>query len=163
MHEVASTGAVSFVRLDLRGDDSVAPVKNWPSLLLESIDTDGTVLLSGRRTESGKEQLLVVRPQDDTFQVRARTDGTGVNLIHDGVVYYTDQPAEGAISIRSVRATGDADPQVLYTKRQIAGSTWPQFGGAVQSQLLSRALIIQQQQQSQAQSQASDGGAASGG
>jgi hypothetical protein len=172
MLQVTSSGnvtAASFVRLDLKGDDSVAPLRNWPSLLLESIDSDGTALLSGRRSETGKEQLLVVRPNEDTSQVRARTDGTGVNLIHDGVVYYTEQPTKGAISVRSVRATGDADPQLLYAKRQIAGSTWPQFGGAVQSQLMSRALIIQQQQQSQAaqsqasQSQGSDGSAAGGG
>jgi len=157
MLEVASTSATSFVRIDLTGDGSVAPVRNWPYLVLESIDTDGTVLLSGSRTAGGTsggggEQLLVVGPNDDTYQVRGRADATGINLIHEGVIYVTEQPAAGDVVVRSVRSSGDRDPQVLYRKKQIAGATWPQNGGATRSQVMSRALIIQQQQSAQQQS-----------
>jgi hypothetical protein len=180
MLEVASTSATSFVRIDLTGDASVAPVRNWPYLVLESIDSDGTVLLSGSRDAGGAggaagaagaggaggEQLLVVGPHDDTYQVRGRADATGINLIHDGVIYVTEQPANGDVVVRSLRSSGDRDPKVLYRKKQIAGATWPQNGGATRSQVMSRALIIQQQQSAQqqnAQQQGGAGGQAQGG
>jgi len=152
--EVGGAQDTSFVRIDLTGDGSDAPVRNWPYLLLESVDTDGTALLTGTRgSDVNFEELLVVGAHDDTYHVRGRADATGTNLIHEGIIYYTDQPQSGDVTVRSVRATGDRDAKVLYRRHQIAGATWPENGGATQSLLVSRALLSQQQQSRQQQSQ----------
>ncbi len=145
--EVQGAAATSFVRLDLHGDDSDAPATDRPYLVLESVDTDGTVLLTASEGQDQEEQLLVVGPRDDTARVRARAASTGTNLIHEGVVYYTAVDADGAASVRSVRAAGDKDPEVLYQDHQIAGATWPEDGGATQSLLVSRTLLLSSQGQ----------------
>ena len=151
--EVDTDQRTSFVRVDLSGDASDVPIEDWSYLVLESVDSDGTALLTGSRSQQGREQILVVGPHDATATVRALSDGTGTNLIHEGVVYYTDQPDQGEIAVRSVRATGDKDAQVLYRGRQIAGATWPENNGATESSLISRVALLQQQQQAQQQQQ----------
>ena len=149
-----STGmTTSFVRIDLKGDGSDAPIQNRQYLLLESVDVDGTALLTGADGPDEGEQILVVGPHDDSATVRARADSTGANLIHEGVVYWTDQTQSGDISVRSVRAAGDKDETVLYKNRQIAGATWPQNNGATEGTVVSRAAVTQSQQQQQSQSQ----------
>jgi hypothetical protein len=131
----------SFLRIDLRGDDSDAPVVGWPFLRLQSVDEDGTVLLAGTPdTETTTQQLLVLRPGDDRPTMRAEADSTGVNLIHRGVVYFTDVARDGTVDVRSFRALGDDEPELLYEGVQLAGSTWPELGGATQAIVASRAL-----------------------
>jgi hypothetical protein len=150
--QVTTDQRTSFVRLPLHGDGAVAPMKAWAYLTLESVDVDGTALVTGNRTDgsdSGREQLLVVGPYQDKGTVRATAARTGVDLIHEGVVYWTDQPTQGQISVRSVRATGDEDAKVLYQGHQVAGATWPENNGATESTLVSRVALIQQQQQQQ--------------
>ncbi len=160
--QVTTDQRISFVRVPLEGDGAATPIRSWPYLVLESVDVDGTALLTGARTDSGAEQVLVVGPHDEQPTVRATADRTGTNLIHEGVVYWTDQPNQGRISVRSVRATGEKDPKVLYRGRQIAGATWPENNGATESTLVSRVALIQQQQQAQQQQQQQQGSAGTG-
>lgn len=135
---------ISFVRLDLAGDHSDVPVEGWPFLLLESIDEDGTVLLAGTEATQGiGQQLLVLRPSDDEPTVRAEADATGVNLIHQGIVYFTNVTQEGEVDVREVRAFGSDEPEVLYEGVQLAGATWPELGGATQAVVASRQLLEQ--------------------
>jgi hypothetical protein len=132
----------SYVRLALHGDDSDAPIRNWPFLLLESVDSDGTALLAGSEaTEGIGQQLLVLKPKDDEPTVKARADSTGVNLIHDGVVYFTNVTRDGVVDVRTVRVNGDDEPEVVYDDVQLAGSTWPELGGATQAVVVSRNLL----------------------
>jgi hypothetical protein len=132
----------SYVRLALHGDDSDAPIRNWPFLLLESVDSDGTALLAGSEaTEGIGQQLLVLKPKDDEPTVKAEADSTGVNLIHDGVVYFTNVTRDGVVDVRTVRVNGDDEPEVVYDDVQLAGSTWPELGGATQAVVVSRNLL----------------------
>ena len=156
----------SFVRIDTQGGHSDAPIVNEAGLLLESIDSDGTVLLSlddsavdvdpatGMPTASAPRRMVVVRPHDDEPTTRAVLDRTGTNLIHDGVIYLTDASDVDRVVVSEVRATGKDDEQrVIYENKQIAGSTWPEQGGATQSLLITPRLLIEQQQQQLEQQQ----------
>ncbi|UDY37971.1 hypothetical protein [Dermatobacter hominis] len=158
-------GTASLARVDLSGDDSDVPVKHWTSMLLEGVDTDGTVLITGAESDDAEQESIgVVTPSSDAFVERTTADSTGLNMIHEGVIYVTDRDADGDLTIRTVRAQGDVDGETLYTGYQLAGSTWPTDNGATQSTLISRvAVISQQQQQQQQQAQGAQGGATPGG
>ncbi len=156
----------SFVRIDTQGGHSDAPIVNASGLLLEAIDSDGTVLLSlddtavdvdpatGMPTASAPRRMVVVRPHDDEPTTRAVLARTGTNMIHDGVIYLTDASDVERVVVSKVRATGKDDEQhVLYENKQIAGSTWPEQGGATQSLLITPRLLIEQQQQQLEQQQ----------
>lgn len=160
--QVTSNARTSFVRIDLRGDRSDAPVRNRPFLLLESVDADGTALLTTSEGQGQGEQLLVVGRDDRRATVRARADATGTNLIRGGVVYWTEQTAAGSVSVRSVRAKGKPDARLLYRNRQVAGATWAQDNGATRAVLVSRALLVQNQAQAQAQGQGQGAGQGQG-
>src|SRR5690606_20137787 len=83
--DVSVGSGTSLVRVDLHGDHSDVPVEGWAQLLLEGVDGDGTVLISGRRTaESATESIGVVAPNGDGFEERATAWATGLNLIHEG-------------------------------------------------------------------------------
>jgi hypothetical protein len=159
--ELTFDGATSLARVDLSGDDSDVPVKRWAAMLLEGIDTDGTVLLSGAEGNTAEEQSIgVVTPSSDAFVERTTAASTGLNVIHEGVIYVTDQ-SEGGLKVRTVRAQGDLDAETLYEGYQVAGTTWPTDNGATQSTLISRVAVLSQQQQAQqrqAQGQAQSGG-----
>ena len=156
----------SFVRIDTHGGHSDAPIENVKGLLLEAIDSDGTALLSmddsdvavdpttGMATASAPRRMLVVRPHDDEPTTRAVLGRTGTNLIHDGVIYLTDASDAERVVVSTVRATGkDDELRTLYESKQIAGSTWPEQGGATQSLLITPRLLIEQQQQQLQQQQ----------
>ena len=156
----------SFVRIDTQGGHSDAPIEDAAGLLLESIDSDGTVLLSlddraaevdpatGMPTAAAPRRMVIVRPHDDEPTTRAVLGRTGTNMIHDGVIYLTDASDAERVVVSTVRATGKDDEQrVLYENKQIAGSTWPEQGGATQSLLITPRLLIEQQQQQLQQQQ----------
>lgn len=156
----------SFVRIDTQGGHSDAPIVNVTGLQLEAIDSDGTVLLSmddgeveidpasGQPTGPTQRRIVVVRPHDDEPTTRAVLGQTGTNLIHDGVIYVTDATDTSNVVVSKVRATGKNDElEVLYENKQIAGSTWPEQGGATQSLLITPRLLIEQQQQQLEQQQ----------
>ncbi len=156
----------SFVRIDTQGGHSSAPIKNVEGLLLEALDSDGTALLSmddaavevdptsGVPAAPAQRRIMIVRLHDDEPTTRAVLGRTGTNMLHDGVIYLTDATDTATIKVSSVRATGkDDELKVLYENRQIAGSTWPEQGGATQSILITPRLLIEQQQQQLEQQQ----------
>ena len=157
--ELTFGGTSSLARIDLSGDDSDVPVKGWTTLLLEGVDTDGTVLVTGsEKADAEHESIGVVTPSSNAFVERTTADGTGLNMIHEGVIYVTDQTRDGALKIRSVRVQGDLDAKDLYDGYQLAGATWPTDNGATQSTLISRVAVIAQQQQMQGAASGSSGG-----
>jgi hypothetical protein len=142
----ASTGEAPdkfLVRLELHGDDSIVALRDLPSISLAALDHDGTALIVTRRElGDGEDELRVLSPRQDTTEVRTTAGATGINLIHDGVIYFSAADSDGrSPEIRSVRAYGSADERVLYRDRVIAGATWPEQGEAQSSFLLSRAAL----------------------
>jgi hypothetical protein len=164
MLQVDGSTTSSFVRIDMSGDHSDAPVEHAAGLRLASIDVDGTALLT--RTEGDpaagavSTDVMIVRLHDHDPDVRATVGSTSTNLIHEGRIYVTDTSDPEDVKIISMRSTGKLDREVLYSGKQIGGATWPQNGGATTSQLTTPALLVQraQQQQQAAQQQAGVGG-----
>lgn len=143
----------SLVRVDLSGDGSDVPVAGWASMLLDGVDSDGTALVSGAKSSKAtSESIGVVTPSSTAFVQRSTARQTGLNLIHDGVIYMTDATANDELVIRTVRAQGDLRPEKLWTGYQLAGATWPTDNGGTQSTLISRVAVLSQQQQQQQQS-----------
>lgn len=162
--QVDQDSTSSFVRIDLTGDHSDAPVLNAAGLLLESLDVDGTALLTVADSASGEEAVQVVGPHDDEPTTRATFTQTGVNLIHEGTIYVTaigGTSEAPEISVRSVRATGDKDPELLWKDSQIAGATWPEQNGATVTSITTVGSLLAAQQAA-TQSQQSGGGATTG-
>jgi hypothetical protein len=155
--------ASSFVRIDLTGDDSEAPIENEPRLLLESLDADGTALLTLGDAETDEDRVVVVGPHSHDPVERGTFAGTGLNLIHEGVIYVTDTGAAdggGQVSVRSIRATGDPRPELLWKDRQLAGATWPEQNGATVTSVVTVGSLLAAQQQQQ---QTGAGAGATGG
>ena len=156
--QLTSSNGLSFVRLDMDGSNSVVGVRNWGYLVLEAVDSDGTVLLTGAPkadssgAPTGGERVLVMGPNDTHPVERASAQRTGTNLIHDGVVYFTSVAGDGTPGVISVNAAGDKDLKVLYRNHQLAGASWPEQGGMFNSVLINRALLTQSQQSQQSQS-----------
>ena len=117
-------------------------------MLFEGVDTDGTALVSGRRSaEDAEESIGVVTPGSDEYVERTTATNSGLILIHEGVLYVTDRGDDGELTIRTVRTQGDLDGETLYKGYQLAGATWPTDNGATQSTLISRVAVLAQQQQ----------------
>lgn len=153
--------ASSYVRVDMVGDHTDAPVENEEGVLLESLDADGTALLTQRDEAAGDEAILVVRPHDHHPTERGRFAGTGLNLIHEGVVYVTSIAGSSdapEVSVHSIRATGEERRELLWEDRQLAGATWPEQNGATVTSITTVGSLIAQQQQA-AQSQGGAGAA----
>lgn len=149
----------SFVRVDLKGDHSDVPVRQVRGLRLESLDSDGTALLSrvtGEQAER-RTELLVVRSGDHDVDVRATLGEIDLALIRKGKIYVTDGSDPNRFTVRSVRASGgDRDVSELYANKQLAGATWPEHGGATSAFMITPRLLIEQQQQAAEQQQAAD-------
>lgn len=146
--EITVGEATSLARVDLSGDDSDVPTQGWASMLFEGVDTDGTALVSGRRSaEDAEESIGVVTPGSDEYVERTTATNSGLILIHEGVLYVTDRSDDGELTIRTVRTQGDLDAETLYEGYQLAGATWPTDNGATQSTLISRVAVLAQQQQ----------------
>ncbi len=141
-------GVTSLVRVDLAGDGSDVPIKGWASMLLDGVDSDRTALVTGAKSATATvESIGVVTPGSDTFTERSTARQTGLNLIHEGVIYLTDRNTDGELIIRTVRAQGEPRPEILWTGYQLAGSTWPTDNGGTQSTLISRVAVLAQQSQ----------------
>ena len=142
----------SFVRIDMVGDHSDVPVSGAAGLLFESLDVDGTALLtrsSGTDTEP-LDEILVVGPHDDEPELRATVGRTAANLIHEGMIYLTETSDAARVTVSQLRSTGnDDEPEELYANKQIAGATWPQWGGATTNVFITPRLLLEQAQQSQ--------------
>ncbi|MHB1138320.1 MAG: hypothetical protein ACYC2O_05130 [Microthrixaceae bacterium] len=146
--------ASSFVRIDMAGDHSDVPIENAERLLLESLDVDGTALLTRGDEAAGDEAILVVRPHDHDAEERARFTSTGLNLIHEGVIYVTSISGSSdapEVAVHSVRATGKERRELLWSDRQIAGATWPEQNGATVTAITTVGSLIAQQQAAQQQ------------
>lgn len=150
--QVDGAATTSYVRIDMVGDRSDAPVTDAENLLFESLDVDGTALLTqaAGSTEEPLDDILVVGPHDDSPERRATVGRTAANLIHEGTIYLTDTSDPSRVTVSSVRSTGkDDDVEELYADKQIAGATWPQWGGATQSVFITPRLLLEQAAQSQ--------------
>ena len=145
--QVDHTTVSSFVRIDLTGDHSDAPIQNSEGLLLESLDADGTALLTVAGGEG--EDILVVGPHSEEPVVRGSFARTALNLIHEGVIYVTEVSGSDdapTLSVRSIRSTGNRDPELLWEDRQLAGATWPEQNGATTTSITTIGSIIAAQQ-----------------
>ncbi len=151
--QVDGSASSSFVRIDLVGEHSDAPVEHRAGLQLASIDVDGTALLTVQEgdltTGAASTEVMIVRLHDHDPDVRATVGSTTTNLLHEGRIYLTDTSDPANVKILSMRATGDLDREELYSGKQIAGATWPQNGGATTSVLTTPALLVQRAQQQQ--------------
>jgi len=153
----------SFVRIDLIGDHSDAPVQNTAGLALESLDVDGTALLTMPGGDG--QDVVVVGPHSEEPVTRGTFAQTGVNLIHEGVIYVTvveGSAEDQQMSVRSIRSTGTPRPALLWDSSQLAGATWPEQNGATSSLITTVGALVaaaqtQQDQQAQGQQQANGG------
>jgi hypothetical protein len=154
--QINGASSSSFVRVDMVGSHSDVPVSGERQLLFESLDVDGTALLTrgGGTDQNPVEDILVVGPRDHEPELRASVGRTAANLIHEGTIYLTDTSDPSKVTVRSVRAAGkDDELEELYVDKQVAGATWPQWGGATRSLFITPRLLVEQAQQSQQQSQ----------
>jgi hypothetical protein len=154
--QINGASTSSFVRVDMVGDHSDVPISGERQLLFESLDVDGTALLTrgGGTGQNPVEDLLVVGPRDHEPEQRASVGRTAANLIHEGTIYLTDTTDPSKVTVRSVRATGKDDQvEELYADKQVAGATWAQWGGATRSLFITPRLLVEQAQQSQQQTQ----------
>lgn len=143
--QVDGASSSSFVRLSISGGHSDAPIVGAIGLRLESLDADGTALLTRSAAEDASTEIVALRPDDEKPDVRARVEMTGTNLIHDGTIYLTDASDREKLRVRSVRASGKGkDLTELYKDRLIVGATWPEWGGATQVQFLTPSLLLDQ-------------------
>jgi hypothetical protein len=150
--QVNGASTSSFVRIDMVGDHSDVPLTGAEELLFESLDVDGTALLTrGAGDDTAPlDDILVVGPHDDEPELRATVGRTAANLIHEGTIYLTDTSDPARVTVDSLRSTGsDDEPEELYADKQIAGATWPQWGGATRGLFVTPRLLLEQAQQSQ--------------
>ena len=156
--QVNGATTTSFVRIDMVGDRSDVPIAGADGLLFESLDVDGTALLTrASGTDAAPtDDVLVVGPHDDEPVLRTTVGRTAANLIHEGTIYLTVTSDPARVTVQSLRSTGKDDtPEELYANKQIAGATWPQWGGATEDIFVTPRLLLEQAQQNQqAQSQA---------
>jgi hypothetical protein len=158
--QVNGASTSSFVRVDMVGDHSDVPVQGEARLLFESLDVDGTALLTRGVADDAapSEEILVVGPHDDEAEVRTSVGGTAANLIHEGVIYLTDTSDPSRVTVSSLRSRGsDDEPEELYANKQIAGATWPQWGGATKGLFVTPRLLLEQAQNAQQQQQQAAG------
>jgi hypothetical protein len=157
--QVDRTSGSSFVRIDLTGDDSDAPIRGATGLRLESLDKDGTAVLTRTVGEgaSRRSEIVAVRPGTDDPDVRATFASVDLALIHKGRIYFTDGSDPNRLVVRSVRASGsDRGTKELYANKQLAGASWPEHGGAITAFAITPRLLLEQRQQAVEQQQAAD-------
>ena len=141
----------------MTGDRSDAPIENSAGLRLDSLDADGTALVTLKNPDSGQESILVVGPHDDEPVERATFAQTASNLIHEGAIYVTEVSGDttGAsgqapeLSVVSFRSSGKLNQKLLWKDRQIAGATWPEQNGATATQFVTVGALIKSQQAAQ--------------
>jgi len=156
--QVDQGDVASLVRLDLTGDHSDAPVVNRAGLTLNSLDGDGTVLMTAptEGAEPGTEEdVMVLRPHDHDPVVRTTFTQTALSLITAGRIYVTALTGEGeerSVDVFSLRATGKLHRELLFSDAQIAGATWPEQNGATTTSITSVGTLIEAQQAQQQQS-----------
>ena len=163
--QVSSGTTSSFVRIDMTGDRSDAPIENSAGLRLDSLDADGTALVTLKNPDSGQESILVVGPHDDEPVERATFAQTASNLIHEGAIYVTEVSGDttGAsgqapeLSVVSFRSSGKLNQKLLWKDRQIAGATWPEQNGATATQFVTVGALIKSQQAAQQAQQSGPG------
>ena len=163
--QVSSGTTSSFVRIDMTGDRSDAPIENSAGLRLDSLDADGTALVTLKNPDSGQESILVVGPHDDEPVERATFAQTASNLIHEGAIYVTEVSGDttGAsgqapeLSVVSFRSSGKLNKKLLWKDRQIAGATWPEQNGATATQFVTVGALIKSQQAAQQAQQSGPG------
>jgi len=163
--QISTSSSSSFVRIDMTGDHSDAPVLNKAGLRLDSLDTDGTALITLKDPSSSLESIQVVGPHDKKPIERASFAQTAANLIHEGVIYVTEVVGDttGAsgqapeLSVISFRSTGKLNQKLLWKDRQLAGATWPEQNGATATRFVTVGALFKSQQAAQ---QAQQGGAA---
>ena len=163
--QLSSGTTSSFVRVDMSGDHSDAPVQNLPGLRLDSLDVDGTALITLKSPSSNKESIQVLGPHDDEPVERASFSQTASNLIHEGTIYVTEVSGDttGAsgqapdLAVVSFRSTGKLNQKLLWKDRQIAGATWPEQNGATTTQFVTVGALIKSQQAAQEAQQNASG------
>jgi hypothetical protein len=154
----------SLVRIDLTAGEGEAVLKNQPFVAINSVDVDGTVLVSVQARGSADQPVVM-----ETFgtsgtkpTVRLRLAQPVPALIHDGAIYLGSSQDEQPV-VRWV-APREQGAKVLYQKYQLAGSLWPNNNGATSSKVITPGLLAQQaQQQAQQQGAAADGAGPAGG
>lgn len=129
---VSGASGRSYVRVDLEGDHSAAPVVDWPDLRIGSVDTDGTVALTGLASaDDEEERLVVVGPHDDEATERARARRLVTALVRDGIVYLGSVDADGKASVGRVTVSGRGEgPETLWEDVVLGGAGWEENGGA---------------------------------
>ena len=166
-----STGtSSSFVRIDMTGDRSDAPIQNLAGLRLDSLDADGTALLTLKESDSPADSIVVIGPHDEEPVKRASFSQTASNLIHEGVIYVTEVTGDTTgnteetpeLSVVSFRSSGNLDQKLLWKDRQIAGATWPEQNGATAAQFITVGALIKSQQDAQQAQQSGPSGAQAG-
>lgn len=136
---VSSASGTSLVEVGLHGPGKVL-VSDWASLQLQSMDHDGTILFTGRRTTADtQDALVVVRPGHDP-EVRGRVPQVGTALLHAGTIY-ASVVGERQVEVRSFTAVGERGSELLHRGKQVAGATWPELGGATETVMFNRALL----------------------
>ncbi len=130
MHLVVGTETASYVRLDLQGTSSAQPLGDTPLAELASIDTDGSALLRGQRTD-GAAELFIAPAHEDEATLRVTADVIGAALLHEGKIYMAALTGDD-VAIWSMRAQGKSEPEVLYEDVQLVSASFPSMGGAAE-------------------------------
>lgn len=168
--QVTSGTTSSIVRVDMIGDHSDAPMQNLSGLRLDSLDVDGTALITLKGADSNKESIQVLGPHDDEPVERASFAQTASNLIHEGEIYVTEVTGDRTeasgdapdLAVVSFRSTGNLDQKLLWKDRQIAGATWPEQNGATATQFITVGALIKSQQEAQQAQQSGPSGGQTG-
>lgn len=147
----------SLVRVDLSGGEGEVVLRNQPFVAINSVDVDGTVLVSTQARGSSDQPVVL-----QTFgtsgtegTVRLRLAQPVPALLHDGAIYLGSNQDEQPV-VRWV-APREQGAKVLYEKFQLAGSLWPNNNGATSSKLITPGLLAQQAQEQLAQQQGAGG------
>ncbi|MFM7068015.1 MAG: hypothetical protein ACKOYM_01020, partial [Actinomycetes bacterium] len=138
---------MSLVRLHLAEGHGRAVLANRAFVALNAVDTDGTALVTAAARPGNRQgvEMLSIRATADRPTVRLRLDQPIAALIHDDVVYFASSDGDTPI-VNQIPARSDA-ATVLYRNVQLAGSLWPNSGGATTSTLVTPGLLAQQAQQ----------------
>ena len=150
----------SLVRIDLAAGEGEAVLKNQPFVAINSVDVDGTVLVSAQARGSADQPVVMETfgTSGTTPTVRLRLSQPVAALLHEGAVYLgSSQDEEPVVRWVPPREQG---AKVLYGKYQLAGSLWPNNNGATSSKVITPGLLAQQAQEQLAQQQGAAAGAA---
>ena len=149
----------SLVRIHLSAGEGEAVLENQPFVAINSVDVDGTVLVSAQARGNADQPVVMATfgTSGTEATVRLRLSQPIAALLHDGAIYLgssqDEQPVVRWVAPREQGAT------VLYEKYQLAGSLWPNNNGATSSKIITPGLLAQQAQQQAQQQGAAAGGA----